>query len=165
MTGRAQEQQNQQAKSKAQDSAPPSTSGPPSLDLSPPAPAREDSKSQMGFQIGEDQRAEGKAGEHNLTLQIADVWVGGARSCRCTVQTADGNGLEVTVTQATYRRIYNGTGTVETSVLPVAPIGTKGKLIAHDTTTGEVLEQPYTWINIGGGFSLWAIIKRLLSKA
>ena len=48
-----------------------------------------------------------------------------------------------------------------------AVIGTKFTLIARDTTTGEVLEQRGTWIDLsgrGGGLSLWALIKKLIWK-
>jgi hypothetical protein len=54
---------------------------------------------------------------------------------------------------------------LETKVLPVAPIGTKGTIIARDTTTAEMLEQPFSWIDIDScGSGLWAMIKRLFWK-
>jgi hypothetical protein len=124
-----------------------------------------ESKAQTTFQVGEEQRALGRSGERNLQLKFTDVWLGSARSGRFNLQTSAGNGLEATIEQAVYRRTYGGTGMLETQALPVAPIGTKGKIVARDTTTGEVLELAFTWIDIGrGGGGLWAMIKRLFWK-
>jgi hypothetical protein len=132
----------------------------------PPADITKDPKKKSGFNFGKEERAAGKAGEHNLGIQFIEVWVGNARSARFTIQTSQGNALEAIVEQAAYNRTCSGTGAISTAVLPVAPIGTKGKVTARDTTTGEVLEKPWTWIDIGGAgaSNLWATIKRLFWK-
>lgn len=167
MNGPTQQQPNQQIKSRTQQAPPPTTPAPPPPAQAPaPVPEAKASKRQPAFKLEEDQRVAGQAGEQNLRFEWIDVWVGQARSGRAKVQTATGNGLEVTIEQAVYSRTYQGTGSVETSAVPVAPIGTKGKVTARDTTTGEVLHQPYRWVDIGGGgLSLWGLIKRLLGGA
>jgi hypothetical protein len=176
MTGptREQEQQKQEARARAQPAAAPPRASPPPNPASfdapaqAPAPAHKlsESKAQSTFQVGEEQRVLGRSGERNLQLKFTDVWLGSARSGRFNLETSAGNGLEATIEQDVYRRTYGGTGTLETQVLPVAPIGTKGKIVARDTTTGEVLERPFTWIDIGqdGGGGLWEMIKRLFWK-
>ena len=88
-------------------------------------------------------------------------------SARFNVKTLAGNGLEVTLEQSQYKKTFAGQGTVATTVIPVAPIGTTGKLIVRDVTTGEIAEQPWKWRLIGKwsggkGMGLWALIKRLL---
>jgi hypothetical protein len=103
----------------------------------------------------------GRSGERNIKIEWVDVPVGGYRSARFNVTTAPGNGLEVTLEQQEYRKTLSGQGTVSTSVLPVAPVGTKGKLVARDAVTGEVAEQPWTWISLGR-LGFWQMIKRLL---
>ena len=66
--------------------------------------------------------------------------------------------------QKSYRKIYQGTSSVQTDITPVAPIGTKGKLTVRDLTTGETVEQPWTWRAVAGGWSgLWELIKRLFT--
>jgi hypothetical protein len=162
------QQPNQQIQNRTQQAPPPTKPPPP-----PPAqvpetvPEARGATSQPACKLEADQRIAGQAGEQNLRLEWIDVLVGQARSARIKVQTAAGNGLEVTIEQAVYSRTYQGTGSVETSVVPVAPIGTKGKVTARDTTTGEVLHKPYKWLDIGGGggLSLWGLIKRLLGGA
>ena len=52
--------------------------------------------------------------------------------------------------QQSYRRSYTGLGALRTQVCPNAPIGTPGKVVVRDTTTGEVVEQPWIWHLIGG---------------
>jgi hypothetical protein len=67
--------------------------------------------------------------------------------------------------QLSYRRVHNGSGALTTQVIPVAPIGTKGKVVVRDTTTGETVEQPWTWHVSGQGSSrLWQLIKNMLFK-
>jgi hypothetical protein len=126
-----------------------------------------ESKSKSGFKVGEAKRTAGKAAEHNLSIEWIDVWVGNNRSLRFNVRTNSGNALEVHVEQAAYSKNYSGNGSLSTQVMPVAPIGTKGKLTARDATTEEVLEQPWTWIPLRGlgGLSLWNAIKKLFWKS
>jgi hypothetical protein len=105
----------------------------------------------------------GRAKEKNIQVKWIDVLLGNSKSCRFEIRTADGNALEAMIEQRVYRQPYSGAGAINTQAVPVAPIGTKGKLIVRDTTTGERFEQPWTWYAMGGGssFSLWEAIKRL----
>ena len=118
-----------------------------------------------GIRVGELKATAGRAGERNLTVEWIAVWVGSNRPCRFNVRTLAENGLEVVVEQLVYKKSYSGTGMVGTQVIPVVPIGTKGKLTARDTVTGETLEQPWTWVPLGrpGFFArLWSALKRSL---
>jgi hypothetical protein len=118
-----------------------------------------------GIKIGEVTAIAGRMGERNLTIQWIDVWIGNNKPCRFIVNTRAEHGLEVHVEQAAYQKMYTGTGSVSTLVIPVVPIGTKGKLMARDSTTGETSELPWVWVSLGGlGFfaRLWAAIKRSL---
>jgi len=119
-----------------------------------------------GFTLGEAKVTAGRAGERNISIECVDVWVGNKKPVRFTVRTAAGNGLEVVMQQASYNKTLSGTGTVTTPITPIAPIGTKGKLIIRDTATGEILERPWTWHSLGGGdgLGLWEAIKRLVWK-
>src|SRR5947207_2106200 len=116
-----------------------------------------------GISVGELKATAGRAGARNLTVEWIDVWVGNNRPCRFNVRTLSGNGLEVTLEQLVYKKAFTGTGAVNTPVIPVVPIGTKGRLTARDTTTDETLEQPWTWVRLGrlGLLSrLWNAAKR-----
>ena len=105
-----------------------------------------------------------------MPLSPYDVFVGGElpeghRPAGFKVATLPGNGLEVVMEQRSYRRTYSGAGWLKTGLTPVAPLGTTGRLVVTDTTTGETREQPWTWHRIGGGgLGLWAMIKRLILK-
>jgi hypothetical protein len=119
-----------------------------------------------GFKLGEAKITAGRAGERNISIECVDVWVGNNKPVRFTVRTAAGNGLEVVMQQASYNKALSGTGTVTTPITPIAPIGTKGKLTIRDTATGEILERPWIWHDLGGGdgMGLWEAIKRLIWK-
>jgi hypothetical protein len=80
------------------------------------------------------------------------------------VTTRPEHGLEVVMEQLAYRKVYTGTGSLKTGLTPIVPIGTKGRLVVRDTTTGETVEQPWTWRPLGGGGGLWQLIKKLLWK-
>jgi hypothetical protein len=106
----------------------------------------------------------GRASESNLAIKWIDVWIGNSKPCRFDVTTAQGNTLEVIVEQLAYRKVYTGTTSVSTQPVPMAAPGTPLKVIARDTTTGEMLEQPGHWYSMGaGGFfaRLWQTIKTL----
>ena len=119
-------------------------------------------KQKPAVSMGEKKVTAGRAGERNIAIQWISTPVGNHMSARFNVTTAAGNPLEVTIGQLEYRRVFTGEGTVATAVVPVAPIGTAGKLIARDVATGEIAEQPWKWYLIGGGgWSLWGLIKRL----
>jgi hypothetical protein len=100
----------------------------------------------------------------SVTLEKFWVEVDGHYPCGFDVATRPGHGLEVVVEQLAYRKTYTGTGALKTAVVPVVPIGTKGRIIARDTTTGETVEQPWTWRLWRRGGGLWARIKRLFWK-
>ena len=105
----------------------------------------------------------GRSGELNITIEKFWVEVDGNLPAGFNVSTREGHGLDVRLEQLLYRRAYTGTGALQTGLTPVAPIGTKGKIVVTDTTTGETLEQPWTWRS-RGSFSLWQRIKRLFWK-
>lgn len=108
----------------------------------------------------------GRAGERNITIEKFWVPVEGHLPCGFNVGTLAHNGLEVVMEQQSYRKTYAGTGALKTGLCPIAPIGTAGRIIVMDTTTGEIVEQPWTWhlLRSGGAWSLWQAIKRLLFK-
>jgi hypothetical protein len=158
----SQQRRNQQNQEQTRPSEPP-VQQPPTF-APPPANVSTDSQKKSGFKLGEEKRALGKAGEQNIKFQWIDEMVGNACSARFNVSTAPGNALEVVIQQLSYNRPYTGTGSVTTNTIPVAPIGTKGKVICTDQTTGEVFEKPWTWHLIGGGVGLWQMIKNLFWK-
>lgn len=103
----------------------------------------------------------GKDGARNIRVEWIRVSLPHAQPARFAVTTATGNALEVSMEQKSYRRSYQGTSGLTTDITPVAPHGTRGKLIAHDLATGETLEQPWVWRTAAGG--LWELIKRLFT--
>lgn len=107
----------------------------------------------------------GKDGARNISIQKIPVPLPNAVPCRFTVTTAAGNTLEVSLEQKSYRKSYQGTSSVQTDITPVAPIGTQGRLVARDLTTGETAEQPWIWHRLGAGGwpGLWVMIKRLFT--
>jgi hypothetical protein len=123
------------------------------------------SKKASGLQMEEAVVTAGRAGEKNITLEKFWVEVDGHLPCGFNVGTLEGHGLEVLIEQRSYRRTYTGTGALKTGLCPIAPIGTKGRILVTDTTTGETLEQPWTWYLYRRGFSgLWRFIKGLFWK-
>jgi len=87
---------------------------------------------------------------------------GTAQSARFRVTTTAGAAIEARLEQLAYNRTESGQGSLTTQIVPAAPIGTRGKLTVRDPATGETLEQPWTWVNLGGGWSLWGFIKGLI---
>ena len=119
--------------------------------------------------LGELKVTAGRSGERNILIEKFWVQVGNAFPCGFNVKTLAGNNLEVTLEQLSYKKPHYGTGKLTTTIIPVVPIGTKGRVIVHDTTTGEIAEQPWTWHLLGGGGigsfgGIWSFIKRLLWK-
>lgn len=120
-------------------------------------------KQKPGMELGAQKATAGRNGERNILIEKIHVPVGNAIPCRFNIKTLPGNELEVTLEQAVYRKTFTGQGTVSTTVIPVAPIGTPGKVTVRDITTGEIAEQPWQWHLIGGAsLSLWALLKKLL---
>jgi hypothetical protein len=105
----------------------------------------------------------GRGGELNITIEKFWVEVDGHLPAGFNVTTREGHGLDVLLEQLVYKRTYTGTSALKTGLTPIAPIGTKGRILVTDTTTGETLEQPWTWRS-RGSFSLWQMIKRLIWK-
>lgn len=119
-----------------------------------------------GITLAEARWTVGRNGERNLKVQWLEVWVDGNKPCRFVVTTTAGNTLEATLEQTSYKKAYRAGAMLQTDIVPIAPIGTSGSLLVTDTTTGETLEQPWTWKSLGGGSrrqSLWEIIKRLFT--
>jgi hypothetical protein len=130
--------------------------------LTQPAAKAAAAKQAPGLQLEAPIVAAGRDGATNIALEKYWVEVDGHLPCGFTVATLDGHGLEVVQEQLSYRKVYTGVGSIRTNVTPVAPIGTKGRIVVTDTTTGETCEQPWTWqLRGGGGGGLWAMIKRL----
>jgi hypothetical protein len=103
--------------------------------------------------------------EPSVSIEKFWVEVDGHLPCGFDVTTRSAHGLEVVIEQLAYRKVYTGTGTLKTALVPIVPIGTKGRIIARDTTTGETVEQPWTWtLRHGGSGGLWQLIKRLFWK-
>lgn len=107
----------------------------------------------------------GKEGAHNLRVQWIDVQLPNAKSCRFAISTANGNAIEAVMEQKNYRQAYQGSSSMQTGIVPVAPHGTPGKLTVHDLATGETYEQPWIWNNAVGGLlsAVWALVKRLFT--
>lgn len=124
---------------------------------------RPDVKRKPGIQMEPQKVMAGRGGERNVTIEQILVPAGPNMSCWYKVKTLAGNVLEVTLEQRLYKKAFSGQGTVSTSILPVAPVGTVLKLTAHDLTTGEVIEQTGKWRLLGGSWAkLWDLIKSLL---
>jgi hypothetical protein len=107
----------------------------------------------------------GKDGAHHLQVQWVDMHLPHAKSCRFAITTAAANGIEAVMEQKNYRQSYQGTGSLQTGIVPVAPHGTPGKLTVRDLSTGETYEQPWRWHAGAGGLlsSLWELLKRLFT--
>lgn len=153
------------------------TRPPPAREAEQPA-TRESARQQTQSRTAQAQRTQlkaqtatataGRAGERHITVEWVPIWIGNDCSAWFAVATLAGNGLEVTIEQLQYRRVYGGTSLLQTQPIPVAPIGTTFKLTIRDTTSGETLEQSGYWYRIGGGslFSkLWTWVKQQLGKA
>jgi hypothetical protein len=104
------------------------------------------------------------AAEPSVALEQFWTEVDGHLPCGFVVTTRDGHPLEVVVEQKSYRKVYTGVGALKTGLTPIAPIGTKGRIVAKDMTSGETVEQPWTWRLIGRSGGLWQTLKKLLWK-
>jgi hypothetical protein len=122
------------------------------------------SRKAPGLEMEEAIVTAGRTGELNITIEKFWVEVNGHLPAGFNVTTREGHGLDVLLEQLVYKRTYTGTSALKTGLTPLAPIGTRGRILVTDTTTGETLEQPWTWRPRGGGFSFWQRIKRLIWK-
>ena len=111
-----------------------------------------------------DVSTKGKNGELNITVEKYWGQVGNDFPCGWIIGTAPGNQLQVTVRQLSYRKTYSSTAKLKTGLVPVAPIGTKGKVDVADTTTGERREIEFQWYCIGYFSSFWRLIKKLFTN-
>jgi hypothetical protein len=85
----------------------------------------------------------------SLGLVWQPVQIESNRSCSCLVTAPAGHSLTVRVEQPPYDRTLQGTGQVNFALVPPAPIGTKGRLIARDETSGGLAEYTWEWREIG----------------
>lgn len=111
---------------------------------------RTKSKQQPGMKPEPETRTTGRAGENNLQIEWVDQWVGNNKPMYFNISTVAGNEIRATVKQRAYKRDYTASGSLRTRLTPVAPIGTKGVLLVTDASTGEKLEQPWTWVSLSG---------------
>ena len=121
-------------------------------------------RKQPGLTMEEAIVTPGRTGECHIVIEKFWVEVEGNLPAGFIVTTEPGHGLEVTLEQRSYRKAYEGTGSLKTGLTPIAPVGTKGRLIAVDTMTGARVEQPWTWKPLGSFSGLWERIKRLFWK-
>jgi hypothetical protein len=94
---------------------------------------------------------------------MVPVPVGHAVPVYFNLGTRPENELEVILEQLSYRRVHNGKGKVTTQLIPIEPIGTKGRIVVRDLTTGEIVELPWMWRR--AGFFIWTFLKGLFLKS
>ena len=102
---------------------------------------------------------EGTGGARNLAYEWVDVWLPGGKPMYIIVKTLPENDLQVAIEQRSWKKSYAAKGRVQTDVTPIAPIGTTGKLVAKDTTTGEELTVNFHWGPISGPSLLARLLK------
>jgi len=136
----------------------------PRSDVADAPAAHAGARKPQGLELADAIVAAGRAGERNITIDKFWVNVEGNLPCGFDVATRGGHQLEVLMEQQSYRRTWQGVGSLKTGITPVAPIGTTGRIHVTDVTTGETLEQPWTWHRIGGGGGFWEAIKKLIWK-
>src|SRR5512146_618654 len=71
--------------------------------------------------------------------------IGSNHTWGCVVSAAEGEAISVRVAQLPYDRTLRGVGAVEVIAIPVAPVGTRGTLMARNESTGAVAEFNWTW--------------------
>lgn len=156
------EQQRQQQKQRArEESRGESAAQPRTADTAAVGEAAGTNKGKSDMALEEAQVAAGKDGARNIGIQWIDVHLPNGKACRFVVTTTAGNALEVIMEQKSYNKSYHGTSSVATGITPVAPHGTRGRLIVKDLATGETVEQPWIWRSGAGG--LWELLKRLFT--
>jgi hypothetical protein len=100
---------------------------------------------QSGITADEQIAVAGADGAKNLNYQWVDVWLPDGKPMYIVVNTLGSNDLNVMIEQRSWKKTYSAKGRVQTDVVPIAPIGTQGQLIAKDTTTGEELTVKFHW--------------------
>jgi hypothetical protein len=116
-------------------------------------------ESQVGIVTEETVVVEGAGGAKNLTTQWVDVWLPGGKPMYIIVGTLPSNDLQVSIEQRSWKKTYAAKGRVQTDIVPIAPIGTTGKLTARDATTGEEVTINFSWGPISGPSLLARLIK------
>lgn len=116
-------------------------------------------ESQVGIVTEEAVVVEGAGGAKNLTTQWVDVWLPGGKPMYIVVGTLPNNDLQVSIEQRSWKKTYAAKGRVQTDVVPIAPVGTTGKLTARDATTGEELSVNFVWHPMSGPSLLARLIK------
>lgn len=112
-------------------------------------------------------RTAGADGITRIHIDWIDVQLGGNVSCRFRIRTDPEHALQATLKQNAWEQQLEGTGTLETGVVPVAGIGVTGLLTVRDAVTGETAEQGWYWYRIGLGSllgALWRLIKRMFTR-
>lgn len=159
-----QEQQRRARPQEREQSRSASTSQQRTADQPAPQEAASAQQRQSDMALEEANVTAGQDGARNIRVEWIRVPLPHAEPCRFAITTAAGNALEVSMQQKSYRKSYQGTASLQTDITPVAPHGTKGMLTVHDLTTGETVEQPWTWRAGAGGWSgLWELLKRLFT--
>jgi len=160
------ERQAQQTRQAQQSQQQPGVASPPGREAVQVTQQAQENK-RATFKAGQATITAGKAGELSLAYRWIDLSFPGYDSARFDVTSTAQTPIEVEIVQDLYNKKYAGTGAVATGPVPQAPTGTKGKMIARDTATGETIEVPWTWYDKGGAnsrLSLWQMIKQLIWK-
>ncbi len=164
MSQQQEKQRQQQKQRQREDSRQSSSSQRPADEVATqPLAGAKQKKSDLALE--EAQVTAGKDGARNLQVKWITIHLPNADSCRFAITTAAANAIEAVMEQKNYHQTHQGTGSLQTGIVPVAPIGTKGKLTVRDMVSGETLEQPWTWhAGVGGLFSgLWELLKHLFT--
>ena len=166
--GRANSQTNQNQRTadqtRQQSQPPPGLATPPGREAENIVQQTQENK-RSTFKAGQATITAGKAGELCLGYKWIDVPFPDYDSARFDVTSTASNPIEVDIEQDVYKKKHAATGAIATGPIPRAPIGTKGRMIARDTVTGETIEVPWTWYDKGRrNVSLWQTIKRLIWK-
>lgn len=117
-------------------------------------------KSRQEAQVISDVVSQGSNGEQNITVEWYWEQIGNNMPCGWIIGTATGNGLEATVTQLSYVKVYSAASSLKTGLVPLAPEGTKGTVEIIDTTTSEKREIEFYWYSFG----LFGMLRRFIKK-
>ncbi|MHA7927069.1 MAG: hypothetical protein ACX936_17820 [Marinobacter sp.] len=115
-------------------------------------------------QVISDTVSQGRNGEQNITVEWYWEQIGNNMPCGWIIGTTTGNGLEATVNQLSYVKVYSSASSLKTGLVPLAPEGTKGTVEIIDTTTGEQREIKFCWYSYGLFSMLRRLIKRLFTN-
>jgi hypothetical protein len=85
------------------------------------------------------------ANDASLSFEWHTVTLGSNQTFGCTISIASGESLSVRIEQPPYEKAVRGDGTVELAVIPVAALGTHGRLIATNEVSGATAEFTWQW--------------------